>query len=50
MPQQGAVEALDLSGKFGHARGVAVATRRFAGKRSNELTACVTEAIKSRRG
>jgi hypothetical protein len=46
MPQQGSVEALDLSGKpFGHAERVTVATRHFAGKRSNELTACGAEAM-----
>jgi hypothetical protein len=44
MPPQGSVEALDLSGKpFGHAECVTVATRHFAGKRSNELTACGAE-------
>ena len=48
MPQQGSVEALDLSGKpFDHARRITVATRHFAGKRSNELTACGAEAIDS---
>src|SRR6202048_550879 len=46
MPQQGSVEALDLSGKpFGHAQRVTVATRHFAGKRSNEFTACGAEAM-----
>ena len=46
MPPQGSVEALDLSGKpFGHAECVTVATRHFAGKRSNELPACGAEAI-----
>jgi hypothetical protein len=46
MPQQGSVEALDLSGKpFGYARRVTVATRHFAGKRSNEFTACGAEAM-----
>ena len=46
MPQQGSVEALNLFGKpFGHARRVTVTTRHFAGKRSNEFTACGAEAI-----
>jgi hypothetical protein len=46
MPQQGSVEALDLSGKpFGYPQRVTVATRHFAGKRSNELTAYGAEAI-----
>jgi len=45
MPQQGSVEALDLSSKpFGHAQRVTVAARHFAGKRGNKLTACGAEA------
>jgi hypothetical protein len=46
MPQQGLVEAFDLSGKpFGLVPRLTDATRHFAGKRSNELTACGAEAI-----
>jgi hypothetical protein len=46
MPQQGFVEAFDLSGKpFGLVPHLTDATRHFAGKRSNELTACGAEAI-----
>ena len=46
MPQQGSVEALDLSGKpFGDAQRIAVAPRHLAGQRGDELAACGGKVI-----